>query len=105
MAQIIVQGAPRKERGKNEARRLRQGGNVPAVLYGGEGEALTLAVNAKQVTAILRSSKSGLRAAATMQRLREMCKERNIGTLRADGLVKVKAGITTYEEILRATAL
>jgi large subunit ribosomal protein L25 len=56
MAQIIVQGAPRKERGKNEARRLRQGGNVPAVLYGGKGEALTLAVNAKQVAAILRSS-------------------------------------------------
>jgi large subunit ribosomal protein L25 len=35
---------------------MRQGGNVPAVLYGGKGEALTLAVNAKQVTAILRSS-------------------------------------------------
>jgi type IV pilus assembly protein PilB len=42
---------------------------------------------------------------ASMQRLREMCKERNIGTLRADGLLKVKAGVTTYEEILRATAL
>jgi large subunit ribosomal protein L25 len=56
MAQIIVQGAPRSERGKNEARRMRQSGNVPAVLYGGKGEALTLAVNAKQVTAILRSS-------------------------------------------------
>jgi large subunit ribosomal protein L25 len=56
MAQIIVQGAPRSQRGKNEARRLRQGGNVPAVLYGGKGEALTLAVNAKQVSAILRSS-------------------------------------------------
>jgi large subunit ribosomal protein L25 len=55
MAQIIVQGAPRAERGKNEARRLRNSGNVPAVLYGGKGEALTLAVNAKQVTAILRS--------------------------------------------------
>jgi large subunit ribosomal protein L25 len=55
MAQIIVQGAPRAERGKNEARRLRKGGNVPAVLYGGKGEALALAVNAKQVTAILRS--------------------------------------------------
>jgi large subunit ribosomal protein L25 len=55
MAQIIVQGAPRTERGKNEARRLRQRGNVPAVLYGGKGEALSLAVNAKQVTAILRS--------------------------------------------------
>jgi large subunit ribosomal protein L25 len=55
MAQIIVQGAPRAERGKNEARRLRKSGNVPAVLYGGSGEALTLAVNTKQVTAILRS--------------------------------------------------
>lgn len=44
-------------------------------------------------------------AGASIHRLREMCKERNIGTLRADGLVKVKAGITTYEEILRATAL
>ncbi|HKF39650.1 MAG TPA: 50S ribosomal protein L25 [Candidatus Acidoferrum sp.] len=55
MAQIIVEGAPRGERGKNEARRLRKSGNVPAVLYGGKGEALTLAVNAKQVTTILRS--------------------------------------------------
>ena len=55
MAQIIVQGAPRAERGKNEARRLRNTGNVPAVLYGGKGEAVTLAVNAKQVTAILKS--------------------------------------------------
>ncbi|MGB7433914.1 MAG: 50S ribosomal protein L25 [Candidatus Acidiferrum sp.] len=55
MAQIIVQGAPRETRGKNEARRLRVGGNVPATLYGGKGEALSLAVNTKQVTAILKS--------------------------------------------------
>jgi large subunit ribosomal protein L25 len=55
MAQIIVEGAPRTSRGKNEARRLRQKGSVPAVLYGGHGGALTLSVNAKQVTAILRS--------------------------------------------------
>jgi len=55
MAQIIVQGAPRTQRGKNEARRLRVTGNVPATLYGGKGEALSLAVNTKQVTAILKS--------------------------------------------------
>ena len=42
---------------------------------------------------------------ASIQRLRELCKDRHIGTLRADGMVKVKAGITTYEEILRATSL
>jgi large subunit ribosomal protein L25 len=53
--QIVVEAAPRAERGKNEARRLRQTGKIPAVLYGGKGEALTLAVNAKQVGAILRS--------------------------------------------------
>ena len=55
MAQIIVEGAPRDTRGKNEARRLRVAGRVPATLYGGKGGALALAVNTKQVTAILRS--------------------------------------------------
>src|SRR5271168_4955271 len=55
MAQIIVEGAPRETRGKNEARRMRVLGRVPAVLYGGRGEAISLAVNTKQVTAILRS--------------------------------------------------
>jgi large subunit ribosomal protein L25 len=52
---IVVEGAPRAARGKNEARRLRQTGKVPAVLYGGKGQSITLAVNAKQVAAILRS--------------------------------------------------
>jgi len=42
---------------------------------------------------------------ASIQKLRELCREQHIGTLRADGMVKVKAGITTYEEILRATSL
>jgi large subunit ribosomal protein L25 len=53
--QIVVEAAPRAQRGKNEARRLRLMGKVPAVLYGGKGNAITLAVNAKQVGAILRS--------------------------------------------------
>ncbi len=52
---IVVEGSPRQTRGKNEARRLRQTGKVPAVLYGGKSQAITLAVNAKQVGAILRS--------------------------------------------------
>src|SRR5271157_4263262 len=53
---IVVEGSPREKRGKNEARRLRLTGKVPAVLYGGKGESLALAVNAKQVGAILRSA-------------------------------------------------
>ncbi len=55
MEQIIVQAAPRETRGKNAARRVRRTGQVPAVLYGGKDGAQTLEVNAKQVTAILRS--------------------------------------------------
>jgi large subunit ribosomal protein L25 len=53
--QIVVEAAPRAQRGKNEARRLRLTGKVPAVLYGGKGEAIALSVNAKQVGSILRS--------------------------------------------------
>src|SRR5271170_7831069 len=52
---VVVEGAPRATRGKNEARRLRLTGKVPAVLYGGKGEAITLSVNTKQIGAILRS--------------------------------------------------
>ena len=53
--QIVVESAPRATRGKNEARRLRQTGKIPAVLYGGKGGPVTLSVNAKQVGSILRS--------------------------------------------------
>ena len=52
---IVVEGSPRETRGKNEARRLRMAGKLPAVLYGGKGGSITLTVNAKQVGAILRS--------------------------------------------------
>ncbi|MBZ5539587.1 MAG: 50S ribosomal protein L25 [Acidobacteriia bacterium] len=55
MAQIIVEGTPRASRGKNEAKRLRLTGQVPAVLYGGKGGAVPLAVNTKQLLAIFRS--------------------------------------------------
>src|SRR6202045_2924717 len=55
MEQIIVEAAPRETRGKNAARRVRLTGQVPAVIYGGKGGSQALEVNAKQVSAILRS--------------------------------------------------
>src|ERR1700693_5572674 len=55
MDQIIVEAAPRETRGKNAARRMRVAGQVPATLYGGKEGAESLAVNTKQVSAILRS--------------------------------------------------
>jgi large subunit ribosomal protein L25 len=55
MAQVIVEARPRENRGKNEARRMRVAGDVPAVLYGGKGAPLTLTLNTKQLSALLRS--------------------------------------------------
>ena len=55
MDQITVEAKPRDDRGKNAARRMRRQGHVPAVLYGGDGKSLTLAVNTKQLAAIMRS--------------------------------------------------
>ena len=41
---------------------------------------------------------------ATLNEIRELGKEFGMKTLRHDGLEKVKAGITTLEEVYRATA-
>ncbi len=55
MQQIIVEATLRNDRGKNAARRIRRTGQIPAVLYGGSGDALAVAVDARQVAGILRS--------------------------------------------------
>jgi large subunit ribosomal protein L25 len=66
MATFTVEGKVREERGKNAARRTRLTGMVPAVLYGGRGNSVALAVNAKQVARILRSE-SGHNTIFTVQ--------------------------------------
>lgn len=52
---ISVAAELRDSRGKNEARRLRAKGSVPAVVYGGAGEPAPLAVSPKEVVKILHS--------------------------------------------------
>ena len=52
---ITVTAEPRASRGKNEARRLRAKGSMPAVVYGGPAGATPVAVDPKQVTKILHS--------------------------------------------------
>jgi large subunit ribosomal protein L25 len=55
METFTVEGKIRDTRGKGPARRTRLTGMVPATLYGGRKEAVSLSVNAKQVAKILRS--------------------------------------------------
>lgn len=52
---ITVVAEAREQRGKNEARRLRVKGSVPAVLYGGHAGAEAIAVSPKEIVKILHS--------------------------------------------------
>ncbi|HVP51642.1 MAG TPA: 50S ribosomal protein L25 [Terriglobales bacterium] len=54
----LVEALPRTERGKNEARRVRRDGRIPAVLYGAKKQTLALSVDPKQIARIL-TSESG----------------------------------------------
>src|ERR1700693_1127617 len=55
METFTVEGKVREGRGKGPARRTRLTGMVPAILYGGEKDSISLSVNAKHVARILRS--------------------------------------------------
>jgi large subunit ribosomal protein L25 len=55
MAEIVVNAEGRTDRGKNAARRLRRKGLVPAIVYGGKDEALSVAVDPKVLQRVLRS--------------------------------------------------
>jgi len=54
MQQFVVEASVRQERGKNAVRRIRAQGQIPAVLYGGDGEPLAVAIPAKQLARLLR---------------------------------------------------
>ena len=57
-SQEVVQAELREDssRGKNEARRLRASGRVPAVVYGAKKNSLAVSVDPKQITRILHSA-------------------------------------------------
>jgi large subunit ribosomal protein L25 len=66
MAQVSsVQAQTREEFGKNAARRLRHSGRIPAVVYGGGGPSLSIAVDPKEISRIL-FSQSGHNALFTL---------------------------------------
>jgi large subunit ribosomal protein L25 len=53
---ITVTAEVRASRGKNEAHRTRRAGNIPAVVYGAYKDAVSVAVNPKEINKIIRSS-------------------------------------------------
>ena len=53
---ITVTAEVRESRGKNEARRLRVAGSIPAVVYGTGNDPVAVTVSPKEVSRILHSS-------------------------------------------------
>lgn len=65
--EATLEAVRRDTRGKNEARRLRVAGQIPAVVYGGTSEgSLAVAVSPKALSKILHSG-SGLNSLITLQ--------------------------------------
>ena len=66
---LTLQAEKRETRGKNEARRLRAAGKIPAVVYGAEkGKAVEIAVDPKILSRLLHSG-SGANTLISMQGL------------------------------------
>ncbi len=62
MAELTLEVSRREEAGKGPARRLRQGGKVPAVVYGGHRETVPITVDRKAVTDLIQKSEHGVRS-------------------------------------------
>lgn len=52
---VSIKGELRDERGKNASRRLRREGKIPVIVYGGEGDNVSIKVDLGDLAAILRS--------------------------------------------------
>lgn len=55
MARMVIEAEPRTAGTKNDARRARRAGRVPGVLYGANQPAVAVALNPKQLRAVLES--------------------------------------------------
>jgi large subunit ribosomal protein L25 len=60
MAQNLLQAEPREARGKGVARKLRQAGRIPAVLYGRGKPAMSLVLDPRALEQLLQRSDAGI---------------------------------------------
>ena len=62
MAEVTLEVVRREESGKGVARKLRQDGKIPAVVYGGHREAVPIVVDRKAVSDLIQKSQHGVRS-------------------------------------------
>ena len=62
MAEVTLEVARREGSGKGVARKLRQNGKIPAVVYGGHRETVPIEVDRKAVAELIQKSQHGVRS-------------------------------------------
>src|SRR5436309_15441626 len=62
MAEVTLEVTRRERSGKEIAKKLRAGGKVPAVVYGGHKESVPIEVDRKSVTELIQKSEHGVRS-------------------------------------------
>lgn len=62
MADISLDVTRREDSGKGVARKLRQAGKIPAVVYGGHRESVAITVDRKSVSELIQKSEHGVRS-------------------------------------------
>ncbi|MDX1582867.1 MAG: 50S ribosomal protein L25 [Thermoanaerobaculia bacterium] len=62
MAELTLEVQRREETGKSAVKRLRREGIVPAVVYGGDRDTVTIKVNGRMITDLLTASEHGIRS-------------------------------------------
>lgn len=62
MAELTLEVSRREDSGKGFARKLRQAGKVPAIVYGGHKESVSISVDRKTVTELVQKSEHGIRS-------------------------------------------
>ena len=62
MAEVTLEVARRESSGKGVARKLRQQGRIPAVVYGGHRESVAIEVDRKAVAELIQKSQHGVRS-------------------------------------------
>ena len=81
MAEVTLEVTRRESTGKEQAKKLRREGKVPAVVYGGHKEPVAITVDRKAVTELVTKSEHGVRSvfllkmAGTDQQRHAMIKE------------------------------
>ena len=57
MKEIVLTAHPRETQGKGAARKIRQGGNIPGILYGPEVKPLNISLNGADLATLIRHEK------------------------------------------------